>query len=438
MALAAAAPSAGQAPALAASGKWDELYLAFAAAKPAQYSADERGAIGAALLSGCRALSRTDAVMASTLGELAAAFAPSPEATLCHARAAIASDQRSSAEDGLRTALARTPRHSGLLLALGALLLEEKDTAGAREILAQVSPKSRERREARALLARADALLRSDGAAALRARELERRAQSAQEQASRRTSLTYESGTAPGGMRTRANARFRFKYFSADRDFGQRADYEGSVTQALEDAYFASKRLLGVAREKPVDVVLYSAEEFALHHGSDVAKSVAGFYSGGAIRMNDAAEMTAQARATLVHEYVHAVVDELAGERADRIPLWLNEGLAEYTEWRAQGHDGPPFAIDRSLRGLATTGRLPSLRDMADPSDPLAGQADAPVRYGLAASAVKLLVARGGMPKLLSLIRQVGGGGSFESELERAFGQTVSRLDQSLVDELKR
>src|SRR6185436_2190694 len=104
-------------------------------------------------------------------------------------------------------------------------------------------------------------------------------------------SSSYESGVDEEGRRTRGNQYFRFRYFNGQRDFGQRADYEGRVQSALEEARQASNRLLGQARQSPTDVILYSKAEFVMHHGAQAARAIAGFYSENAIRMNDSAEI---------------------------------------------------------------------------------------------------------------------------------------------------
>ena len=93
-------------------------------------------------------------------------------------------------------------------------------------------------------------------------------------------------------MRTRTHGGFDIRYFNNERDFGQRADYEGRIAEALDDASGFTRRILGFARERPVEVILYTRDEFRAHMGERAARSVAGLYSMDAIRINDAAELT--------------------------------------------------------------------------------------------------------------------------------------------------
>lgn len=433
---------------LAKEKSWVELYLAFSASDPEEFKDAERKELAGLMIKGANALEKNDPVIAFSLAERASAFRESSEALLLVARTGLRSEQRGAAESALRKGLEKYPNDGAFALALGRLLLDEKDPEGARAALEKVPPKSKEAKEARGLLQKARAMIVEEQTAERQARALERRIHGVDgktepavargpdgEAKPEYTGLTYESGVGPGGMRTRGNSRFVFKYFNNQRDFGQRAEYEGKVAAALEEAYVFTKRVLGSARETPVDVVLYTREEFLTHHGAGMAMSVAGFYSDSAIRMNDAAELNPRTQATLVHEYVHAVVDEVAGGNARAVPMWVNEGIAEYVEWRYQGSENPPLALGSALRGAATRGQLPSLSSMADRS--LISQQNPTIAYGTSAMAVKLILKRGGVENFLGLLREVGAGASFDEVFKTRYGRSVARLNEELVDELK-
>ncbi len=429
---------------------WEELYLAFSAGEPEGYSTKERQELRALLSKGATALERTDKVMAFSLAERAVVYEATPESLLLLARTARAAQQRGSAEAALRRGVEAFPQDPALRLELGRLLVEDKDHEGAVAALEKISARSKLSGEAKRLLDRARAEVAKEREAQRTIVAVEKRIHGTEEPGRsgtktaggkvvepevRTSGLSYESGVGPGGMRTRSNRRFTFRYFNNDRDFGQRAEYEGQVAQALEEAYVFSKRVLGEARETPVDVILYTREEFMTHHGAYMARAVAGFYGDNAIRMNDAAELNRQNKATLVHEYVHAAVDELAGNGARTVPLWVNEGLAEYVEWRYLGADGPPSSIAARLRGAAVQGRIPSLSSMADRA--LISQADPGVAYATSAMAVRLLLSMGGMPKFLDFLRDVGAGMPVDDALSDRYGRTLARLDEEVAHELK-
>ncbi|MBX5484263.1 MAG: hypothetical protein IRZ16_20760 [Myxococcaceae bacterium] len=446
-ALAAAPAPATRAQSLAKSGAWEELYLAFSAADPGAYDASDRRTIARDLLLGARALESSDAVLAFSLAERAVAFDQTEAGLLLLARTAEKTQQGGAAEQALTRGLERFPHNGTFALELGRKLLSENDPVGAIRALERVPPKSKQAAEAKALLLKARAAAAEQEEATRTARAIERRlnvggpapkprpATATAAGEGQYDGIGYTSGVGPGGMRTRGNRHFVFRYFNDQRDFGQRADYEGNVVDALEDARAFTRKVLGRAREAPVDVILYTREEFAMHHGRGMSHAVAGFYSDNAIRMNDAAEINPQTRATLVHEYVHAAVDEFAGGSAERLPRWVNEGLAEYVEWRYQGSENPPLWLSAALQSEAKRGTLPTLQSMSHRA--LIEQSDPSIAYGTSAIAVKLLLGRGGVENLLGLIRDVGSGQPFEQVLQIRYERTLDRLNEEVASELK-
>ncbi|MBN1208661.1 MAG: hypothetical protein JXB05_27620 [Myxococcaceae bacterium] len=447
--LLAAAPPPQRAQQLAKAKAWEDLYLAYSAADPQGYPPNQRKLIAGPLLKGCEALVKSDAVMAFSLGERAVAFEESAPALRCLARAANTTDQRGTAEEALRKGLEKYPSDGTFPLELGKLLLAEKDATGAIAALGKVPPRSRQAAEAKKLLQKARGLSTQESQARAQAESLERRIngepptpkRSTQptlgqdEGDTRSASLTYESGVGEDGMRTRSNRHFVIKYFNNHRDFGQRAEYEGRIVAALDEAYAHTREILGEARESTVDVILYTREEFRTHHGASMARSVAGLYSDSAIRINGAAELTQETKATLVHEYVHAAVDELCGG-GHQLPTWLNEGLAEYLEWRYLGGDGPPVVIGNALRGAARSGRLPSLAALSQGA--LLQSSNPTLAYATSAVAVRELMRRGGASRLLALIREVGQGTPFAQALQARYDMDVAKLDEEVKTAVSR
>ncbi len=435
---------------LAKTRAWEELYLAFAAGAPERYEPAERAELSKLLAQGAAALEKSDPVMAFSLAERAALFEETPESLLLFVRTARAAQQGGTAEEALRRGVEKFEGHGGLLLELGRHHLDDRDHAAAAEALAKVPAKAKESAEAKRLLERARAELEKEREAVQQARAVERRFEGepapprgatvkaegrAGPAAVATSGLSYESGVGPGGMRTRGNRRFVFRYFDNQRDFGQRAEYEGRVAEALEEAYVFTRRILGEARESPVDVVLYTREEFATHHGAQMARAVAGVYRDNAILMNDAGEMTREIRSTLVHEYVHAAVDELSGGNARSVPIWVNEGIAEYVQWRYLGADAPPQRVAVMLRGAAVRGELPSLSAMSDRA--LISTGDPGLAYATSASAVRLLIRKGGMDRFVAMLKEVGRGKPFEDALRERYDRTLARLDEEVASELK-
>lgn len=448
--LSATPPKAAEASRLAQAGKWDDLYLAFAPAKPADYSAPERTAVARALEKGCEALETKDAVMAYSLGDKAAAFNVSANGLLCLVHAARRCDQRGAAEKALRQGLTQFSRDGRFGLELGRQLLEDHDPLGARDALTKVPHRSSAYPEARRLLVAARTQEAQDAKTRRETHALEvaiaqgrpppgaapagRGTAAPSETAPAVDTLSYESGVGEDGMRTRSNRHFILKYFNDNRDFGQRADYEGHLVDAMETAHTFAKSVLGQAREKPCQVILYTRAEFTTHFGPGAAHAIAGLYKENAIRVNDAAELTPETRATLVHEYVHAVVDEVAHFQSRRIPVWMNEGLAEYVEWRFQGREDPALWLKADLRTQALAHQTPKLAGLAD--GPLIAGADPQMLYAQSAVAVRLLISRAGAETLLQLFAEVGQGAPFEPTFQKTYGRSLARFQEDLEAEL--
>ncbi len=454
--LAAAPPPAAKADVFATGKQWEELYLAFAAAKADGYTATERTKLAGALARGCAALEASDPVMAYSLGEKASEFEATADALVCVGRTGLKTDQKSAAEKALRAGAKAFPRDARFSLELGRLALSENDGEAAVLALGAVPKKSPQAKEADALLKRARAM-QADGKNAksdlvAMEKDLKRRQDAAAEGTSApeqprgpqlagrpppktTDSLSYESSVDAEGRRLRANTHFRFRYFNGQRDFGQRADYEGKVQAALEEARQASQRFLGKSRESPTDVILYSKEEFRMHHGAQMAENILGFYSESAIRMNDSAEINAHNQAKQVHEYVHAVVDEVCGFHAERAPTWTNEGLAEWTEWRYEGNEGGPPHVQKALGQMAKAGRLPSLQEMSHGM--LAQQDNPALRYAMSAATVGVMMKTGGADNFLGMLADVGAGQSFASVLQKRYDCDLVKLQEEVESELK-
>jgi len=432
-----AAPDAGKAVSLAKQKQWDELYLAFAAASPEGVSKGDRAKIARALAQGCAALEGEDPNLAFSLGDKSVAFEATADGLYCAALTAKRTDQRGAAEEALQKGAGTFKADGRFFLELGRLYVEDGQPGEAAAALGKVPKKSKQWAEANQLLGKVG----KESGESVAGPKLVIGGPSPQPTGQRPIdppapgSLTYESGVDEEGRRIRQNQYFRFRYFNAKRDFGQRADYEGDVQGALERARVEVQRLLGVARDKPLDVILYSKEEFRLHHGPQAAQSVAGFYSADAIRMNDSAQINDQTRATLVHEYVHAVMDEVLAFNGRALPTWLHEGTAEYVEWRSMGQDGPPYEAARYIQSLAIQGNLPKLAQMDQ--GPLIATRNPGLSYAVAALGVRLLIERKSMYELVELMRECGQGTPFPQALERRFGTTVEKLDEELMHSLQ-
>lgn len=440
LALLASNATAADAQKLAAAKQWDDLYLQFSSGDPGAFSARDRSAIAAALLQGAQG--SEDAVISTSLAERAVAFHETVPALVFAAQLEEKVQQNAQAARFLDRAIALQPRSGPAHFARAELALSENDAALALQHVRAV-PAKYQPAGVRALRRRAEAAQaeKQAGESALhrveqQVAEHERHASDPVPQATGAGSgarVDPLAGAQLAGLRERAGAHFAFAYGNNERDWGQRAEYEGKVESALEEAYEFVGETLHANRTQPTAVVLYTSEEYAFHFGGSELSRAAGFYSGK-IRINGAEELTPEVKAVIVHEYVHAVLDELM-HGGQHCPVWVNEGFATYVENLYRDRRGMPGADDawaQELRATAAANRLPKLTELNRgflqyPNPRLA--------YATAGRAIRILVEHYGMKTFVDLAREVS---------TRPWGQAfpermpteLSELDEEVRGEL--
>jgi tetratricopeptide (TPR) repeat protein len=179
----------------------------------------------------------------------------------------------------------------------------------------------------------------------------------------------------------------------------------GSVSRdvlgILEDAYRSVGRELDYFPEEPVAVVIYTEKDF--FDITMLPAWTAGAFDGKIrlpIRgMDEITDITLEH--VLYHEYVHALVERITR----RVPLWLNEGLAEYLVPR-----------DYFVR----VGQLIPLRSL-EQGFPLGDQRQMTIAYMQSYSAVSELVERYGLPRFKEMLFALGEGEDLNSAFSSAF-----------------
>ncbi|MCP4220071.1 MAG: hypothetical protein GY765_35900 [bacterium] len=105
----------------------------------------------------------------------------------------------------------------------------------------------------------------------------------------------------------------------------EHGEIEGIVLDILKDAYRTVGREMDFYPPQPITVILYNQKGFF-----DVTRAPgwAGGLYDGKIRLpiKGMKGREAMVKRILVHEYTHALVRTMTS----RVPLWINEGLAEY------------------------------------------------------------------------------------------------------------
>ena len=288
-------------------------------------------------------------------------------------------------------------RAKALLVELNGL----KEEAGARRWLGDLQEADNELPAALASYKRAAALAPSDGAIGAAVARLEKR------------------NAIEGHFASREQNHFRafFEGVAQER-------LAFAALDLLEHAYFDVGQQVGLYPVDPIDVVIYTGDQFTRATGSpDWSRAI--FDGRIRLREGDIDAKNGFLAPLLRHEYVHAV---LSRSIAAPLPGWLHEGLAQHFEVR-----NLQWATSVATRA-ARANALPALSELqtgfSGISDPDAAQA----AYAYAYAFVEYLIAKRGAYAAQTFLGAMKAG----VPLERAFRDTWVRSIGELDTEFRR
>ena len=150
--------------------------------------------------------------------------------------------------------------------------------------------------------------------------------------------------------------------------------------------------------------------------------------------------LRSEVRMLLTHEYLHLVLDELAGSTP--LPAWLHEGLAKYYEYEFSLQGERPNGARRLLYRNADTARsaalsgallsLPSLESQADWNSQI-DEARIRLQYAEAYMAVRFLTENHGANAPIDIARALAGGArltdALQGSIALSYGEFQERLE---------
>jgi len=181
--------------------------------------------------------------------------------------------------------------------------------------------------------------------------------------------------------------------------------------------------IVGADDLRPIPVVIYADRQAMLKTaGLPIRSSIVALATlpAGIIHV-DGAERLASIEKVLPHEAAHVLIARAVGSALPAVPLWLNEGIAEYAAGRTASQADPVW--------LRAIGQGKSLR--LEELDHAIGQhgENAGLAYAQAASLVSFLVAQRGEGVITDLLHSIAASRDFEESLRQVTGWQPDEME---------
>ena len=189
-------------------------------------------------------------------------------------------------------------------------------------------------------------------------------------------------------------------HFTVSFEGPAEAELAAAALEVLDRAYWRICQLFGAFPLEPINVVLYTGEQFR-----DITRApswAAGAYDGTIrVPMRGALDKPEELDRVLSHEFAHALIRTVA---ARGVPAWLNEGLATALE-----------APDLGWAGTLAAKQPPvPLRALQSGFGRFTG-AQAQLAYATSALAARRLLDEAGGFAITNLLRDLGAGAEFDA-----------------------
>ncbi len=200
---------------------------------------------------------------------------------------------------------------------------------------------------------------------------------------------------------------------------GKNLEAADGILSMLEDARARIGADLSWFPQRRTIVLLYTLEEFRRATGAH--EWVGGLYDGKIrLQIKDFERQKDALRETIRHEYTHRVLAEMAPD----VPIWLNEGLAEwYGNGGAHAHDEIRNAVQKEGKTAPSFTALP---------ETFANQTDAGlvrVQYAASYSFVTFLRDRYGVEGIRGVLMELRAGKTIDEAMKKVLGGTVAEFD---------
>lgn len=205
--------------------------------------------------------------------------------------------------------------------------------------------------------------------------------------------------------------------------------YEGKQTFAQEIMMTAQQVLARLAEDtgaepkKSIKLYIY-ADPQDLRGGMIFPQEWTGgvsFNRYGTIAIGIAPDRLDWGRRAIAHELTHLVIHQMTFNPYSDLPIWLNEGLAMYTEGALE-----PGYVNLLNEAIAEDSLI-TVRSLSSPFSAYAEESS--LAYAQSYSLVEFLISSYGQSKMLELLNTFREGNSYDGALEKVYGFDMESLN---------
>ncbi len=179
----------------------------------------------------------------------------------------------------------------------------------------------------------------------------------------------------------------------------------------------------GAYLKKPVKLFIYASTEDlqgAMIFPQEWTGGVA-YPRYGTIAIGIAPNNLSWGKRAVAHELTHLVIHQMTFNPYISLPVWLNEGLAMYTEGALEA------GLSVYLGKAVAENSLISVRSLSSPFS--AYREESSLSYAQSYSLVEFLISNYGQGKMLGLLNTFGEGSSYDGALKKVYGFDMDGLD---------
>ncbi len=223
----------------------------------------------------------------------------------------------------------------------------------------------------------------------------------------------------------------RLHWYRGDLQVAQK-----SLDTALEGLERARQDIPLTRLNHPIEVYLYADQDdwqVAVPTGTPPGMEALTFYATNAILVSFGPETDniPQLRSVLPHEVVHALLHDYVSGAFDRLPMWLEEGLATSVQYTFAPDPQAQELLDKALREEKW---LPFESLCASfPHDPVQNR----LAYAESASLINYIRDVYGRQKLRDLVAAYADGATCAGGVYRALGLSLDRLETHWLTSVK-